>query len=269
MESLIWMFRKKDFIKHFGYLIILSIVLTILSIVGIIALSMSSCSLTCNKLIFQSLLVILAILPSLLSLGYFWELTENIIDRQIDISANNIYDGKVKKCYNIEFPELKLGKFLWRGFASIIANIIMVIPYLSLIFISIYSGNSCHVPMQIYVISLIIYVLLIPGLLWNYAKQNSVVAVLNISKAVYLMGNYTFRYFCAILFYILICVVNAFFDKYLVNLIMPHVQDFQGWQNIAILIFLLGYMFFVILKSFYMLFVYSYILGTLVPPEEC
>lgn len=269
MESLVWMFKEKDFTKHYWYLVIGTIILTIFSVIGIIILpSLLNAVNIQNIFIIQAILFIAILIPCLFPTGYYWELTENIISRQIDISANNIYDGKIKEQYKIELPELKATKFIWRGFASIIASIIMVLPYLILVGLSIFSGSCAQVSPWIFLTSLIMFSLLIPGLLWNYAKQNSVVSVLNISKAIYLMGNYSFRYFKAIFLMILFNIVNAFLDKYIVKMILPYIKKDFDFQDCLLIGGLFVYLILIFLKDMYMIFVYAHILGTITPAEE-
>ena len=172
MESFVWMFKKEGFKKHFAYLFIMTVLFFMVSF-GLIV----------QKSFILSLIGILIIFLSLfLLLGYMWELTGNVIDRTFDINANQIYDGKIKKVYNIELPELDIKKFIWRGFASVVANIILFIPYVLLIYIGMTNGTVTGFEPPL-IILIVLFILLLPAILWNYAKENSIFSVLNIFKA--------------------------------------------------------------------------------------
>ena len=176
----------------------------------------------------------LFLIPNLLPIGYFWELTEKIINRESDIQANSVYNGKIKKTYKFELPEFGIAKFIWHGFASIIANTIMVIPYMLLLFLGIKNNSFCTFP-QILVISLILFAILIPALLWNYAKQNSVFAVLNIPKAVNIIGNHLFRYLKTIILLFIIYLINVFLDEVVIKMVLPYITGTFDFKDIIYL----------------------------------
>ena len=89
-----------------------------------------------------------------------------------------------------------------------------------------------------------------PALLWNYAKQNSVFAVWNVPKAVYIIENYFFRYIWNTILFVLFYLLN-FFVLY---------QIYQQFGNIVYLAAGILYL--------YSLHVYAYLLGTLTPLND-
>lgn len=103
-----------------------------------------------------------------------------------------------------------------------------------------------------------------PALLWNYAYKNSVVAVWNIRKAIYLMGNYPFRYIFNTILFILIAVGSSFVDGFAGNFMKVAFTsgDIIGMVLSALLLFLLS------LKNIYLIFVFAYLLGTIAPTSE-
>ncbi len=90
MQPFIWMFKVKEFKKHFLCLACFSIALFTLFLetkwIGYLCSIVSGLYLT----------------------GYFWNLTEQIIHRDRSIEASNIYDGKIKETYTITLPKLDL-----------------------------------------------------------------------------------------------------------------------------------------------------------------
>ena len=154
---------------------------------------------------------------SLVVQGYFWELTSSIISRDVDIVANNIYSGKIKSVFVISLPDFKPAKFIWRGFASIVASIMMVLPYALLVFSTAFTdvftlpmleiGNFHSIYAICYNLLYVFFFAFLPAMLWNYAKENSVFAVWNIRKAVYLLGTYPGKYI-----FILFCILAHLLD---------------------------------------------------------
>lgn len=266
MEIFLWMFKEKTFKNHYFKLLFCTLGLNILAIILAVLLYIFAFDKFILELFFYITLFFLFLIPNLLPTGYFWELTEKIIDRESDIQANSIYGGRIKKTYKFELPEFNIAKFIWRGFASIVANIIMVIPYILLLFLGIKNDSFYTFP-QILIISMILFALLVPALLWNYAKQDSVFAVLNIPKAVNIIGNYPFRYLKTIILLFIIYFINAFLDEVVIKMILPYIRGTFDFKDILIILGVIIYSIFVIIKSFYLIFVNAYLLGTLAP--EC
>ena len=138
-EPFIWMFKAENFNKRVLQLFLSMLLLIIIALV----LYAVSAFLINDFYIKYTLLILAAIFyisSSLVVQGYFWELTSSIISRDVDIIANNIYSGKIKSVFVISLPEFKPAKFIWRGFASIIASIMMVLPYALLVFSTAFTG---------------------------------------------------------------------------------------------------------------------------------
>lgn len=268
MNAFVWMFKEKDFKKHFMLLIKWLLILSVIPI----ALTMLYFLYPFEDFLIKTGLLILIALfclfPSLLPMGYFWELTENIIDRTYEIQSNEIYDGKIKKVYKIKLPEFSVKKFVWRGFASIVANIIMFALYASLLFLYIKNTAEYEFPMEFCIFTWGLLALLVPALLWNYARQNSIFAVLNIPKAIYIIGNYFFRYLGTLILLFIVCIINVFLDGFVVQCVSPFITGVFGLQNVLIFMGLLIYVLFTILKNFYLIYVTSYILANIVPESE-
>lgn len=267
MEAFLWMFKEKDFKKYYFKLLFSTLGLNFLAIVLTVLLYTFALDKFIMEIFFYIIIFFLLLTPILLPTGYFWELTEKIIDRETDVQANSVYNGKIKKTWKFELPEFSITRFIWRGFASIVANIIMIVPYLLLLFIGIKNNSFCTFP-QILIISLILFALLVPALLWNYAKQNSVFAVLNIPKAVNIMGNYPFRYLKTIILLFIIYLINVFLDEVIIKMILPYITGIFDFKDILIILGIIIYSIFIIIKSFYLIFINAYLLGTLTPENE-
>lgn len=277
IQPFIWMFKHKDFKQHFGYLAGILIKFFIPAIILSIFLFLFPNFLQIN---FQIALLILTALlfaaPFLCLQGYMWELTENIISRDWDIVANSVYNGRIKQVYKIELPELRTFKLIWRGIASVVANILMAIPIILLILISGILGvigckffNTTVFANPAYPYALIgavlIYWFLVPAFLWNYANRDSVVAVWNLRKAVYIAGNYTGKY---ILNSTAFCTFN-FLVSLLISLIKAILSFGLSIANIPFMFATL----LIIGIAIYFIYIYSvyvnaYLLGTIAPPHE-
>lgn len=109
---------------------------------------------------------------------------------------------------------------------------------------------------------LIMFWLLVPPLLWNYAKQNSVTAALNIFVAIDIIANHTLRYIKMIFLFILAGIINYALDVYFVKLISTNIS---APLNIMLIFFIIVS---IILRYFYFNYVYAYILGTLMEEEN-
>ena len=256
MEAFIWMFKNEEFKKHFWLLCIFLIIF-----VAIIAWAVGFKTIGLS-IIMLFTIVFLACMP----MGYFWELTGAIINRDFDVIASQVYDGKIKEVYNVHFPKFNILKFIWRGFASIVAMVILYLPFYGLNLIAVNNGTLFDIKIVISLL-FILFLILLPALFWNYAKQNSVFSMLNIFKATFLVGNYTFKYFRAIFLLIIICLASYFVD----SLLVPFSSMFEGTfvlQNSLISVgFIIGSVFMVI-KDVYLMYVAAYVLGTIVPTQE-
>lgn len=197
-----------------------------------------------------NLSLVLILIPCLLISGYFWDLVENIINADIDISANNIYNGKIIQNLKIELPEFKIFKLIWRGIASVFASFLIGIPYFILIYIFVSSGNIQFLPPWFILFFTLFYISFFPALFWNYGKNNSVTAVFDIRKAVYISGNYPLRYCSHILGLILVYVISSIAEFALYQVL--------SYASIPIIWII----------SVYLLYVNAYILGTLAAKNE-
>lgn len=264
LEPFIWMFKTNNFKKHFLYLFF-SFIKFILAAIILAA----SCYFLIKNIfiqnIFYLLCFILFMLPFLLVQGYFWELTECIISRDLDIRATNVYNGKIKSVFNIELPEINSRKFIWRGIASIVASILMVIPFVLLMFSGGIAANLSGIPPESLGVLYIFIMAFIPALLWNYSSRNSVFAVWNIRKAIYLMGNYTGKYIFNIILFIIFYTADYFILIFLAEILdLNKTIDINNINVIKVLIWtIVAY-----IKYFYSLYVYAYLLGTIAPSGE-
>lgn len=226
-QAFVWMFRALNFKQH--YWLIFSMVL--ITYIPILAPN--------------NITKIISLIPLIYIFGYFWNLVENIIDKDVNIEANNVYDGKIKEIYNIILPSLGIKNNMWRGIAFVAALFLLLIPAGLIMYLGI---NACANPLIVKVF-LALFILTVPAFLWNYADKNSIVSVWNIGKAVYIMGNYPFRYLSRFLVFAAIFLVSGFIDGFLLS-----------YYPIFILI--------CALKQTYVVYVYAYLMGTLMPHSE-
>ena len=282
LEPFIWMFKTGNFKMHF---------LQLFSIVFIFWIPLAILLLVLNQLgllydlipgfLFKIAVFIVIILPFLALNGYFWVLTENIISRDTEIASSSVFNGKLNTINKISLPDWNLSKFIWRGIASIVASIILYLPiYLiisvlnvSVTSISNFWGFSISQVEILFKVSVIIAYLLIPALLWNYARRDSIVAVLNIPKAVYIITEYPLRYIRYIISYVLVSIIHSLIVIFIAVICgLAEYQTIAGGYSILhdsvtkvfpLILFAFG----IYIVSLYFLFVYSYLLGTLAP--EC
>ena len=286
-DFLIWMFENKDFKKHFLKLFCLIFIFWFPLFIITACIYMHNELFSAQIILYLKLAFIIALLlPFICVSGYFWSLTDNIIFRDTDIVTNSIYNKKIAIKNIIKLPEWNTKKFLWRGIASIVATVIMYIPFILVVgssYLNVaesaeywkWSGEQT----AMFTNGIAIFAaLFIPALLWNYARRNSVFAVLNIPKAVYIMGNYPFRYIkntalFIIIYFIYTIIVTSFanvmgFSKELCAnvdgyIVFSVTTDFTNiFIKLAILI--LGCYFI----SLYFMYVFAYLLGTLAPNDE-
>ncbi len=279
IKPLIWMFKTENFREHYWKLfknyvifVLLAFAIMVLS-VGFKDYQLISYSLLC-------LSCVIFIIPFLMCQGYFWELTDEIISRDYDITASEVYNGKISQIFKITLPRWDLKRFIWRGVASIVATMILFVPMIAMFVfgailgtipayevysIPIFSIYSFNITPMI-LLCLMTY-LIIPALLWNYAKRNSIIAVLNLRAGIYLMGNYAGRYFfnsfCFIVYYFIDYLIMALLVKLFFGNGILAAQD-----NILGLILFGAFSLIWVLKYLYTIFVGAYLLGTISDPGD-
>ena len=286
IEPFIWMFSVKNFKHHFVYLLLFAAICWSLAAVLFMFTDgfFTTSNLALNIIIIVAL-VALIVAPILCLTGYFWCLTDNIIDRDLEAKLNSVYNGKMANLKNvITLPDWDIPRFVWRGIASIFASIIMYIPFTLLMFLVVFNLSLLAAvynlnPMQVIIatyIFVLLFSLLVPGLLWNYARRDSVVAVLNIPKAIYLMESYPGKYFFNSFLIVLFSFARSFamraiiialgFGAAIATTSAP--TSFTDLINSAfitvyIALFIIGYVI-----DTYWIFVNAYLLGTIAPPSE-
>ena len=255
-EPFIWMFKAENFNKRVLQLFLSMLLLIIIALV----LYAVSAFLINDFYIKYTLLILAAI---------FYISSSLVVQGDVDIVANNIYSGKIKSVFVISLPEFKPAKFIWRGFASIIASIMMVLPYALLVFSTAFTGVFTLPMLEIgnfhsiyaicYNLLYVFFFAFLPAMLWNYAKENSVFAVWNIRKAVYLLGTYPGKYILNTFVFVIFYLLNWLFVYGLILLTIPiQIQYLQVLIcNFAASILYL-----------YSLHVYAYLLATITPPGE-
>lgn len=281
LEPFIWMFKTNGFLRYFLKLLFVSILLVVIGVSIIFSTTFLVGLFRLSPLIIMCLGILVVCSPILFIQGYFWELVSSIIDRDTDIIASNIYNGKTKQILSINLPEWGLFKFIWRGFASIVATSIMLIPWAIVLYAALSVNEvaidkfdlvmACKsepiIGIPILMLS-IIFNILSPGLLWNYAKNNSVVSTLNIPKAIFLFGNYTFKY----IFNLILIWVLYFVDA-LITIFLFKIANFNGIlqslnnQPLTLTVLIITALF-LLCKWLYYIHVYAYLLGTIAPKEE-
>ncbi len=287
IEPLVWMFKTPNFKQHFFKLIGISFLFWILLfILSIFTKNLSTGSDLLSMILIGIAALVLIVLPYLLITGYFWCLTDNIIDRDLDADVNSIYDGRSAKFKNvITLPEWDVPRFIWRGFAAIIATIILCIPFVELC--ALYLLNQSEISnfwainttyaSGLLVILILLSGILVPALLWNYARRDSVVAVLNIPKAIYIIGTYTGKYITNAFLFVLYSILQLFLLTGIIMLFgqsIPEVGSLNNLMSIlaesssglSINVVILNIVGFII--CLYRLFVDAYLLGTIAPPSE-
>ena len=264
LEPFIWMFRIENFGKYISKILAVYTLFFFVSIIFLIPLLWSGAGYNIINIVCVSLFFILQLSAALFLTGYFWNLTENIISREWDISFSNIYDKKkVTKRFLIELPQIKILKFIWRGVSSVVATFMLCIPFI-LLFTAI--GKSpvfMSLPVNFIIGICIFFLFFIPAFLWNYALTDSVFAVWNLRKAIYIMGNHTFKY----ILNVLIFAVYYVLEFYLVLLLRSFLGNWQGF-DILFVVKTLIILFILMLINLYSIHVYAYLLGTISPVSE-
>ncbi|MCM1002746.1 MAG: hypothetical protein NC408_00210 [Candidatus Gastranaerophilales bacterium] len=256
LEPFFWMFHLKDFKKHFLFIFLLGLISYVLGFALIYT--------PIPKEIGALVTALLWVLPAIYTAGYFWNLTEEIINRDWDIILHNIYDGIIKEYYEIQLPELNIGKNIWRGIASIVAMTLLWIPFVIIIWMGVMSHVFMSLPRIAAILIPLFFAFFAPALLWNYAYKNSIVSVWNIRKAIYLMGNYPFRYLFNTIIFIILAAASSFIDGFAGNFMKVAFTsgDIVGMILSALILFLLT------VKNIYLIYVYAYLLGTIAPTSE-
>lgn len=269
----VWMFKSENFKKHFWYLFLTFFKFFIPSLVLFIMLIVFTKNEQFDVLYSYAFYILGISFPFLCVIGYFWELTSSIINRDVSIQAASIYNGKVNLIESITLPELKTFKFIWRGFASVVATSIMFLPFVMFLiftgFIDGTTGMFCrvsHIYLGGYIGLYVVLLFLMPAFLWNYAKENSVVATIDLRKAIYIAGNYPLRYIWAILRYIVVYVGSSFAFVQLALLLGVDTQNFDFSVFYLLKLFIL--LTFVYVFYIYSVYVYAYLLGTIAPQAE-
>ena len=271
-KPLFWMFKTEGFKDHILYLMKANVFFAaLLSLAALLHSILIDTPALVSGIIFLGLLLI----QFLLFQGYFWVLTECVINRSTDITASDIYNGKTKKIYKISLPKISTKKFIWRGAASIIATALLIYP-LILFFVTSSSGAKMYSIFSSQNNSLlgvsgclIIFIgLFIPALLWNYARRDSIFAVWNVPFAVHIMGNYTLRY----IFNTLMFVLFSYIFYLIINMLIfvTGIQSIisNSTPDIVTLIKFLIFIFITYTIYPYWMYVNAYILGTIAPEEE-
>lgn len=281
LKPLFWMFKEKDFKKHFCILLLIELLFFVFGIIALCVLLPMNLDRQIGVIVS---LMVMFLIPFLFIQGYFWELTECVINREIDLTASNIYDGKINNNIKIKLPKINVLRMLWRGIASIVASIILFVPAVSILIW--FSTTGCEA-YRLYDVGqdLILYlsqfimlfiVLFVPALLYNYAKKDSVFAMLNLPSAVYIMGNYTWQYVKNTALFVLLSFVYSYILSFLakflnveisINLVLSGRQTMSvNAENLilsTVLLLLVSFVFRV-----YFVYVNAYLLGTIAPRQE-
>ncbi len=282
LEPFIWMFKTKNFSKRYFQLLLTVIIFLTLAVLFYLSGSFLSTIYPIAKF-FLVVAVLLSALLTLLIQGYFWELTAKIISRDVDIEASNIYTGKIEDIFIIELPEFKPIKFIWRGVASVVASILMFIPFILLVlsaqytevFLLPYDNIEFYkiIYMICYNIIYFCFFALIPAMLWNYAEQNSVVAVWNLRKATYLFETYSFRYIINTVLFIVFYLLNYYILSVFLRVsgiyeYLFKIQSIELLNSVATSIGVIIFLLLIYIIYLYSLHVYAYLLGTIAPHTE-
>lgn len=215
------------------------------------------------KITVALLALITFLLPFILLYGYFWELTDNIIDRKTEIISSDIYSGKVHTIENIIIPEINIRKFVWRGISAYVSMLILGLVVFS-IFAAVVLIQDPNAIRGAYLFSIILYFLSF-GMFWNYAKRNSVFATLNIGAGVHLLGTYPGKYLWNWLLGAVFATINALISA--VPYTLLGINNIASFDNISCLKLVL-YSMFSAIQFIYTLYVGAYLIGTLAPNSD-
>ena len=284
IEPFIWMFKTEYFKRHFLYLILTAVCCWTLFIVYFGFTSTLTGLTFVEDVIIKIIAVLIIIIPLLCITGYFWCLTDNIISREQEPQINNIYDGKAGFVNKITLPEWDLPRFVWRGVASIVATIIMYIPLALLVIAvafnigmitSFWNINPDQAQLCLALLMLFIG-FFVPGLLWNYARRDSVFAVLNLPKAIYLTESYPGSYCLNTFLFIVFSILRSLIIRSLAVALgissyiacANGTPTFTGTPTPDAIIPIIIFAIISFIVGIYWLFVNAYLLGTIAPPSE-
>ena len=268
IEPFLWMFKTENFSKHVFYLCLTYIKFFVLAAIAFILGVVFFTSMPLVSVIYYVIGGFFLICPLLCVQGYFWALTENIISRDWDINASSIYNGKVKDVFKVKLPEIKTAQFIWRGVASIVATAMMFIPFVLLLTSGTLLTTLTSLPLPTVIVMYIFLCSFIPALLWNYASRDSVFAVWNIRKAIYLMGTYTGKYCLNVLLFLIFYLLDyALLALLAIILGVNDTSSILAMDPFTIvkvaLFYIISYV-----QYIYCIYVYAYLLGTIAPPHE-
>ena len=270
-----WMFKQEKIKRHFIYLFSIYFIFIALA-VFLVVLSKIFFTESVLQFFIWALALVLFVCPFLCFQGYFWNLTENIINRDVDVSSSTIFNGKIKEIYKIELPEIRTGKFIWRGIASIVASILLFYPFIVLFTITFFTTGNYETfynfdsasTLMLYLFLFAFLGLFIPALLWNYAKKDSIFAVWNLPKAIHIIGSYFGKYIWNTVLFLIFVFANHCITLFLIQMLglnsFELIINFEPVTIIKSLIFLIIQY----LLGIYWIFVNAYLLGTIAPPSE-
>ena len=277
LEPLIWMFKNKDFIKHYFLLLIISLFIPVIIVFSPNFSFNFPKNFNINNIeyLIQLFYFLLLMLPFLIISGYFWNLADNIANREIDITASNIYDGKIAIHKYFNLPDIDILKLIWRGISSIISIALLFSPFIAISLnsavdfqsISDFWGWENLATDYLSIILLIFIFIFLPALLWNYARRDSIIAILNIPLAVYIYDNFKKTYFLNYLYFFIVAVIYFFIVKYTaLGLGINSITSIQinSVNKFSFFIFCIAHN----VLGIYLLFINAFLLGTIVPPSE-
>ena len=257
-KAFYWMFTdaavKEMFLKNIKFILITALIAIAIFFIA---------SLFLTNFIVGGVLFILAIiallLTTLLIVGYFWEMTASIIERETDIVSSSVYDGKTKSVEKITLPDINFKKCTWRGIASSVAILIMELPVILLLMSRVFLDNELLLPITIIVQFSIWF--LSPGLFWNYAKKDSVFSILNVYTAGHLLekrpGRYLWNCLLLILNFILLGLLTILLNYIFSASTPPDINNPLEMLKYSI------YMLFAYIPWLYNIHVKAFLIGTL------
>ena len=285
IEPLYWMFKTENFKEHFLFLLKFGFISYLLAfLIQFFLMNYIGLDKLVLHVVLQVVSFILFVSPCLLLSGYFWCLTDNIIDREQVARANDVYDGHVDFANKIKLPDLDVGRFIWRGISALVATIIMCLPLAFLVYLFVTNFDAILQFWQLdyaysAFIGVVIFVVLgsiVPALLWNYARRDSVFAPLNIFKASYIISSYPLKYFTNVFLFIIYTALQAYIVSVLfgvlgISTIISGLSLSVFSSSLSGAIFGVSTIILIVLTyiiNIYWSFVISYLLGTIAPPSE-
>ena len=117
IKPLIWMFKIENFREHYWKLF-RNYFFFVLVALGLMLLSVGFHDYQALSGILLVLSCIVFIIPFLMCQGYFWELTDEIISRDYDITASEVYNGRISQIFKIGLPRWNTIRWDEPGFSS-------------------------------------------------------------------------------------------------------------------------------------------------------